>query len=565
MSRNKSAAIYVRVSRAYKEDDERVTIASQLSDCETYCQEHGYNIVARYIDKDKYRVKGALVNPSGARKDRPAYLAMLKAAYTGEFDIIVAWKEDRLYRGMYAALPLSEVLDEHRNDLKVELVKETFDRQMLGIKAAIAKLELDNIRDRMIMGRRARIERGEPPGGPVHYGYSKDEKMRIIINEPEARVVRQIFDWYTAGENGMEIRRRLNTAGIAPRKNKIWSKATIAKILNFEGYATGKNATKLDGEKFITPCPPIISISVWQKAIEVRKGNKKYRGRNVKEDYLCRGMVTCPCGWIWTVRTSHSKRQTGKCGFYGCSRKDHQPENMQSDCPGTIGAKKLDEFVWAFVVTICKNPDIVRKAIDAKIANLEAELGDIESETEQIQRELSRLADERQWVITMARKSAITDDDMEKQLAAIDLQAMELRKKRDDKLAAILMQQQTDQLKEWADQYLKNLAGGLRVLETDISELSEIERLNLYNSLGANRFDEKYNHDKLASLRWAVLEEKRRNVRMLVSKVLLVKDPDGSKRIIPQLAFDIPHELASLVYGYQSLAYIEQVKELVEK
>ena len=109
------------------------------------------------------------------------------------------------------------------------------------------------------------------------------------------------------------------------------------------------------------------------------------------------------------------------------------------------------------------------------------------------------------------------------------------------------------------------LADGLRVLETDISELSETEKLNLYNSLGANRFDEKYNHDKLASLRWAIHEEKRRNVRMLVSKVLLVKDPDGSKRIIPQLAFDIPRELASLVYGYQSLAYIQQVKDIVEQ
>ncbi|MFZ1040518.1 MAG: recombinase family protein [Anaerolineales bacterium] len=90
------AAIYVRVSRAYKEGDERVTIA-QLADCEAYCQEHGYSIIARYIDKDKYRVKGTLRNPSGANKDRPSYIAMLNAAQTDEFDIIVAWKEDRLY------------------------------------------------------------------------------------------------------------------------------------------------------------------------------------------------------------------------------------------------------------------------------------------------------------------------------------------------------------------------------------------------------------------------------------------------------------------------------------
>ncbi len=561
----KRAVIYVRVSRAYKEGDERVTIAAQLADCEKYCEEHGYSIVARYIDKDKYRVKGTLRNPSGANKDRPGYIAMLNAAQDEEFDIIVAWKEDRLYRGMYAALPLAEVLDERRNDLRVELVKETFDRQMLGIKAAIAKLELDNIRDRMIMGRKVRIERGEPAGGPVKYGYLKDENKRLILHEAEASIIRKIFDWYIQGENNMEIRRRLNSMGIAPRINKIWSKATIYNILTFEGYATGKYTTVLEGETFTTACPPIISKNVWQKALEVRDANKKYRGRNVKEDYLCRGMVICQCGWTWNVRTSHGPHQHGKSGYYGCARKDQQPEYVHKDCPGTIGAKKLDNFVWNFVVTICKNPEIVQNAIDAKIALLQQEQGNIEHEAEQIQRELDHLVDERQWVITTARKGRISDDDMESQLAAIDLQAMGLRKKHDDKLSAIVVQQQAEGLKEWANQYLANLATGLRVLETDIMELNDNERDNLYEVLGANRFEEKYNGDRLAALRWAILEEKRRTVRMLISKVLLVKDADGSKRIIPQLAFEIPPELASLVYGHQSLAYVEQARELVEK
>jgi hypothetical protein len=39
--------------------------------------------------------------------------------------------------------------------------------------------------------------------------------------------------------------------------------------------------------------------------------------------------------------------------------------------------------------------------------------------------------------------------------------------------------------------------------------LSEAERPDLYNSPGANRFDEKYNGNKLAALRWAILEEKK--------------------------------------------------------
>ena len=50
---------------------------------------------------------------------------------------------------------------------------------------------------------------------------------------------------------------------------------------------------------------------------------------------------------------------------------------------------------------------------------------------------------------------------------------------------------------------------------------------------------------------------------MLISKVLLVRDEEGGKRIIPQLAFELPSEFVSLVYDYQSLAYVEKARELV--
>ena len=57
----KRAAIYARVSKAYKAEEEtRVSIEEQIADCEAYCEERGYAIVARYVDKDKYRVRGKL-------------------------------------------------------------------------------------------------------------------------------------------------------------------------------------------------------------------------------------------------------------------------------------------------------------------------------------------------------------------------------------------------------------------------------------------------------------------------------------------------------------------------
>ena len=123
-------------------------------------------------------------------------------------------------------------------------------------------------------------------------------------------------------------------------------------------------------------------------------------------------------------------------------------------------------FVWNFVVTIYKNPEIIQNAIDAKITLLQQELGDIENEASHLQNELERLAEEKQWVITTARKEKISDDDMEKQLAAIDFQSNELHRMRDDKLAAIMLQTQTEQLQDWANRYLSNLANSLNLLET---------------------------------------------------------------------------------------------------
>jgi len=561
---NERAVLYARVSKAYHLDDERITIAAQLADGEAYCDEHGYTIVGRYVDKDKYRSRGKMVNPSGARKDRPAYRAMLKAARAREFDVIVAWKEDRLYRGMYAALPLVEVLDERRHDLTVELVKENFDRSMLEIKAAIAKIELDNIRDRMIMGRRVRLERGEVPGGPTRYGYDKKAR-HLVINETEAQVVRQVFDWHIQGENNMEIRRRLNGSPDmpSPRNGKVWSKATINNVLTFEGYAIGEYTTTLDGEEFIIPCPPIIPAGTWEKAQETRERNKVYRGRNVKEDYLCRGMIVCPCGWRWTARTCWGGRQRGRSGYYGCTRRNHQPEQAHPDCPGTIGSKKLDEYVWRFVVTICENPALVRQAISARVEELRAEQGSIEAEAEQLQRGLDRLTEERQWVITQARKRTITEDDMAKQLTALDLQARDLRQQRDDKLAAVAVQRQAEYLKDWADQYLSDIRRGLDILNSDVGKLSQREQDSLFESLAAMRFMEKSDGDRLAALRWAILEEKRRTVRTLVREVLVVKGKNGEKVIVPKLALEIPRECASLAYDDQSLEYLERFEELV--
>ena len=77
-------------------------------------------------------------------------------------------------------------------------------------------------------------------------------------------------------------------------------------------------------------------------------------------------------------------------------------------------------------------------------------------------------------------------------------------------------------------------------------EISEDEFFELYQTLGAHRFEEKYNGDKIASLKWAILEEKRKIVRTLISKVLVIKEENGEKRIL--LSWLLKHPKALQVW-----------------
>ncbi len=169
---------------------------------------------------------------------------------------------------------------------------------------------------------------------------------------------------------------------------------------------------------------------------------------------------------------------------------------------------------------------------------------------------------ERQWVITKARKGQISEDDMEMQLTAIEFQTLDLRKKLNEKLSAIAVQQQVESLKKWADDFLENIATGLWALETDAAGFTDDDREIVYQALEAGQYEGKYNGDKLAALNWAIFEEKRNVVKRLTDRVLVVKGENKEKKIIPMLALEIPSHFASLVYDVQSLAYVEQARKL---
>jgi site-specific DNA recombinase len=105
------AVIYVRTSS--ESQAEKSSPAEQEADCRRLASEKGLTVVRVYRDIEKYRVKNKLVEPSGSRSDRPGLLNMLKDASKGEFDVILAWREDRLYRGLRPMLMVLDAVQKH--------------------------------------------------------------------------------------------------------------------------------------------------------------------------------------------------------------------------------------------------------------------------------------------------------------------------------------------------------------------------------------------------------------------------------------------------------------------
>ena len=207
-----SAVVYVRTSS--ETQGENSSPVEQEADCLHLAQENGLKVVRVYRDVEKYRVGNKLVEPSGSRSDRPGLLAMLKDATRDKFDVILVWREDRLYRGLRSMLTVLETIQEYK--IEILLAKETLDSKIAPVRAWTTQMELNGMKERMTMGVKARLKAGKANTGQDRYGYQRVGDQIVIIEE-EARWVRRIFEWYLDGCRLMEIRDRL-IAYNAPQK-----------------------------------------------------------------------------------------------------------------------------------------------------------------------------------------------------------------------------------------------------------------------------------------------------------------------------------------------------------
>lgn len=214
------AAIYARYSTEMQSD---ASIDDQVRQCRAAANAAGLEVAQLFEDR----------GISAGTAQRPGYQAMLAAARSKVFDVIVVEDISRLWRSSAEYGPRAAELE----DLGMHLVTCVGDDTrregwglMLGIKQAMAEHNRREISYRTRRGMEGLALAGKSTGGRV-YGYKNG-----AVDPVEADVVRRIFAMIAVGRSQGQAAKVLNAAGIPSARGGKWIQSTISGVLRNERY-----------------------------------------------------------------------------------------------------------------------------------------------------------------------------------------------------------------------------------------------------------------------------------------------------------------------------------------
>lgn len=237
-------------------------------------------------------------------------------------------------------------------------------------------------------------ERGEFTGNYAPFGYQKDPEdyHRLVIDEEQAEIVRNIFNWYESGMSASGIAKRLNAMQIMTpgefkirdgcksfithdknyRKTHAWATSTVSTILRNEvyignmvqgkhksvSYRSKKMALTDESEWTVVEGTHEPIISEAQFAVVYERFARNTRVPPKKEKiYLLSGLVKCgQCG--------HSMNRMESQGYarYRCITRTYAPDRCQ--CP-SVREDYLEELILRTIQSEISRLVDAKSVIDA--------------------------------------------------------------------------------------------------------------------------------------------------------------------------------------------------------
>ena len=385
-------------------------------------------------------------------KKRKHFNEMIADAKEGAFDLIITKEISRFARNTLDSLQYTRELLGwgvgvfFQND-NINTLDEDAELR-LTIMSSIAQDELRKLSSRVKFGHQQAIKSNVVLGNSRIFGYKKDEK-RLVIDESQAPMVRDLFRLYATGEYSMkQLETLFYEQGYRNYNGNKIAHTTMSGIISnpkYKGYYVGNKVRIVDmftkKQKFLPPeewvmfkdetgeiVPAIVSEELWDKANEVltrRSEDVKNRQGICNHANLLTGKLYCAhCGAAYYRRESKSKDGTVNSKWV-CSGKIN---NGADSCPSfPIYEDEIKPILFeVFSET--------RVDVEALLASYEEMFRSMEADDEtagqmEEQKRIIELADQKKnKLLELVTTGAITTANFKSMTASCDREAEEAQK-----------------------------------------------------------------------------------------------------------------------------------------
>ena len=316
---------YARVS---SDSDEQInSLGNQIAYYDNLIKKNrSWTFVPGYIDEGLSGI---------STKKREAFNRMIADAKEDKFDLIITKEISRFARNTLDSIQYTREL--LSCDVGVFFQNDninTFDEDSelrLSIMSSIAQDELRKLSSRIKFGHQQAIKSNVVLGNSRIFGYRKDNK-RLVIDEEEAVMVRELFELYATDQYSMkQIEGIFWDRGYRNSKGKRIAHTTMSGIISnpkYKGYYVANKVKVVDmftkKQKFLPPeewvmfkdetgelVPAIVSEELWDAAnVILRRRSEDVKNRQgiCNHANLLTGKMFCAeCGAAYYRRESKSK------------------------------------------------------------------------------------------------------------------------------------------------------------------------------------------------------------------------------------------------------------------
>ena len=316
---------YARVSS--ESDAQLNSLGNQIAYYENLIKKNlAWTLVEGYIDEGLSGI---------STKKRENFNRMIDDAATDKFDLVITKEISRFARNTLDSIQYTRQLLSYGVGVFFQNDNiNTFDEDSelrLSIMSSIAQDELRKLSSRVKFGHQQAIKSSVVLGNSRIFGYTKADG-RLVIDETEATMVRELFELYATGEYSMkQIEKIFWDKGYRNHSGNKIAHTTMSNMISnpkYKGYYVGNKVKVVDmftkKQKFLPPeewvmfkdetgeiVPAIVSEELWVKAnviLKRRSQDVKARQGICNHANLLTGKLWCTqCGQPYYRRESKDK------------------------------------------------------------------------------------------------------------------------------------------------------------------------------------------------------------------------------------------------------------------